>query len=95
MNYIERLRLELAASRAAYEKLESGVHEFWVHVKTSPKYGHGRPELFDRDGLPLPPPEEPKERLDWIATADVANRLNAIVQAARDAADEINSGRGP
>lgn len=94
MNHIHRLRLELAASRAAYEALEAGVHEFWVHVQTSPKYGHGRPAEFDQDGLPLPPPEEPKERLDWISTADVAARLNAIVQTAQTAADEIKVGEG-
>jgi hypothetical protein len=32
MNHIARLRLELAASRAAYEALEAGLHRFWTEA---------------------------------------------------------------
>jgi hypothetical protein len=86
MNYILQLRSEVAALQAQLAALEAGLDDFRIFVLTNPKFG-ARP-LHDADGLPLP---EPGERLDWIATGDVARRLTAIRDAGREAAENLGA----
>jgi hypothetical protein len=86
MNYIHQLRAEVAALQAELAALDEGIDDFRIFVLTNPKFG-ARPPC-DADGLPSP---EPGERLDWIATGDVARRLMAIRDAGREAAAEAGA----
>lgn len=86
MNYIFQLRARLAAQEARIQALEEEINDFRIFVLTHPKFGN-RP-LLDADGLPLP---QPDERLDWIATGDVARRLTAIVEIAQAAAENTGA----
>jgi hypothetical protein len=86
MNYIRQLRAEMAVLQAQLAVLDEGIDDFRIFVLTNPKFG-ARP-LVDSDGLPVP---ESGERLDWIATGDVARRLVAIRDAAREAAAEAGA----
>ena len=84
MNYIHQLRAEVMALQAERDALHEGIDDFRIFVLTNPKFG-ARP-LVDADGLPLSL-SAPGERLDWIATGDVARRLEAIRDAGRAAAE--------
>jgi hypothetical protein len=86
MNYIYQLRAEVAALQQQVVILEEGLNDFRIFVLTNRKFGARPPH--DADGLPFP---EPGERLDWIATGDVARRLMAIRDAAREAAAEAGA----
>jgi hypothetical protein len=86
MNYIHQLRAKVAALQQQVVNLEEGLDDFRIFVLTSPKFGARPP--YDADGLPYP---ESGERLDWIATGDVARRLMAIRDAAREAAEQAGA----
>jgi hypothetical protein len=89
MNYIASLQTQLAAERARAEALEAGIHEFWVFVSSDPKFGYRKLPECPEGQIGPEAFREPAERLDWIATGDVASRLSAIVRASQDATNEI------
>jgi hypothetical protein len=86
MNYIHQLRAEVAALQQQVVNLEKGLDDFRIFVLTNPKFGARPP--YDADGLLYP---ESGERLDWIATSDVARRLMAIRDAGREADAEAGA----
>jgi hypothetical protein len=85
MNYIAKLKAENAAAEAHIKALELEIADLRTYLLTSPKFGNQPP--LDSDGLPIAV-AAPTERLDWIATSEVLNRLTAIVAIGREAADE-------
>lgn len=79
-NYITALKAAIACKDAEIAAMRRELNDFRIFLSTSPKFGN-RPaigDFRDRDGLQVPPPAEPAERLDWIATKDVLNRIRDI-----------------
>jgi hypothetical protein len=86
-NYIHVLRAKAEAAEAEVRALREQLNDFRIYLSTSPKFGNR--DVLDADGLPTMPPAE---RMDWIATSDVLNRLRAIELAGLLAREESEQG---